>query len=153
MVARIDDIDGELIGLHRTWVRCEVTGQWRRLDRAMIGRAGGGAVRLAQAAGTLMVGEGIETCLAAMMATGQPAWAALSTSGLTALMLPAIVRDVVIIADNDRSGAGQRAAYAAAQRWVAEGRAVKVAMPIDSGTDMADVLAGRICAELRDDAA
>jgi len=29
-----------------------------------------------------MVGEGIETCLAAMQATGNPAWAALSTSGL-----------------------------------------------------------------------
>ena len=37
----------------------------------------------------LMVGEGIETCLAAMQATGHPAWAALSTSGLRALDLPA----------------------------------------------------------------
>ena len=44
--------------------------------------AAGGAVRLAPAAEKLMVGEGIETVLAAMQATGMPGWAALSTSGL-----------------------------------------------------------------------
>ena len=37
---------------------------------------------LAPAHETLLVGEGVETCLAAMQATAQPAWAALSTSGL-----------------------------------------------------------------------
>jgi putative DNA primase/helicase len=39
-------------------------------------------VRLGLPGGVLMVGEGIETCLAAMRATGRVAWAALSTSGL-----------------------------------------------------------------------
>src|SRR6202035_1213606 len=34
-----------------------------------------------------MVGEDIETCLAAMQATGHVAWAALSTSGLRARLL------------------------------------------------------------------
>ena len=109
----------------------------------MLGRAAGGAVRLASPTETLLIAEGIETALAAMTATAQPAWAALSTSGLVALVLPPIVRAVIIIGDNDANGAGERAARAAAQRWLAEERRVRIAMPPEPGTDMADVLAGR----------
>ena len=38
-------------------------------------------MRLGGSADMLMVGEGIETCLAAMQATGYPVWAALSAGG------------------------------------------------------------------------
>jgi putative DNA primase/helicase len=109
----------------------------------MLGRAAGGAARLAPAADALLVGEGAETTLAAIQATGMPGWAALSTVGLTRLVLPAIVRTVIILADHDASGAGERAARDAAGRWLAEGRRVRIAMPPESGTDMADLLAGR----------
>jgi putative DNA primase/helicase len=143
MIARIDNIDGELIGIARTWLAHDAAGSWCRRDRAMLGRATGGAVRFASAAETLLIGEGIETCLAAMQATAQPTWAALSTSGMTALRLPRIARTVIILADHDRSGAGERAARTAAQRWLAEGRRVWIAMPPEPGTDFADVLAGR----------
>jgi hypothetical protein len=51
-------------------------------QRMMLGPCRGGAVRLRLPGDVLMVGEGIEACLAAMRATGYPAWAALSTSGL-----------------------------------------------------------------------
>ena len=70
----------------------------------MLGPCRGGAVRLADPGDVLMVGEGIETCLAAMQATGHPAWAALSTSGLRALDLPEDVRDVIVLADGDDPG-------------------------------------------------
>ena len=110
MIARIDDVAGELIGVHRTWLGCGPVGTRRRRDRAMLGRTSGGAVRLAPAAETLLVGEGIETCLAAMQATAQPAWAAL------------------------------RAARAAAARWLAEGRRVRIAMPPGPGSDFNDVV-------------
>ena len=70
----------------------------------MLGPCRGGAVRLAAPGDVLMVGEGIETCLAAMQATGHPAWAALSTSGLRALDLPEDVRDVIVLADGDDAG-------------------------------------------------
>jgi putative DNA primase/helicase len=143
MVARVDGPAGEFLGLHRTYLRQNAAGQWYRRERASLGAIGGGAVRLAPAAEALLIGEGIETCLATMQATGLPAWAALSTSGLVTLRLPAIVRAVTILADNDKSGAGERAARAAAQRWLAEGRRVRIAMPPESGTDMADVLSGR----------
>ena len=70
----------------------------------MLGPCRGGAVRLAAPVDVLMVGEGIETCLAAMQATGHAAWAALSTSGLRALDLPDEVRDVIVLADGDDPG-------------------------------------------------
>ena len=50
---------------------------------------------------------------------------------------------VLICADNDANGVGQRAAADAAQRWLAEGRRVRIVMPPESDTDMADVLVGR----------
>ena len=61
-------------------------------------------MRLADPGEVLMVGEGIETCLAAMQATGNPAWAALSTSGLRTLDLPPAVRHVIVLADGDEPG-------------------------------------------------
>jgi putative DNA primase/helicase len=153
MVARIDSLDGELVGVSRTWLCRDASGIWRRRDRAMLGQASGGAVRLAPAAETLLVSEGIETALAAVTACGMPAWAALSTSGLVALALPPIVRTVVILADHDVSGAGERAAHAAGARWLAEGRRVRIALPPEPGNDMADVMAGRGGAEIHNAAA
>jgi putative DNA primase/helicase len=153
MVARIDSIDGALIGIARTWLARDAAGSWRRHDRAMLGRAAGGAVWLAPAGETLMIGEGLETCHAAMQACSLPAWAALSTSGLTRLILPPAVRTVIILADHDRNGVGGRAARTAATRWLAEGRRVRIALPLEPGTDFADVLQGRAYAELLDAAA
>ena len=93
-----------------------------------------------------MVGEGIETSAAAMLALGMPAWAALSTSGMVALVLPEAVRQIIILADHDASGAGERAAWTAASRWVAEGRQVRIALPPIPNTDFCDVLLGKIAA-------
>jgi hypothetical protein len=73
----------------------------------------------------LMVGEGIETCLAAMQATGQAAWAALSTSGLRTLELPVEARDVVVLADGDEPG--EVAAHDAARCWKRGERRVRIA--------------------------
>ena len=98
-----------------------------------------------------MVAEGIETALSAMTATAMPAWAALSASGMKALILPSIVRTVIILADHDLSGAGEHAARTAAARWLAEGRRVRIAMPPVPGTDFNDVLIDP--PELRDVAA
>jgi hypothetical protein len=87
-----------------------------------------------------MIGEGIETCLAAMQATGHPAWAALSTSGLRALDLPGCVRDVIVLADGDDPG--EAASRDSALRWMRQGRRVRIARP-PRGLDFNDVLLGR----------
>jgi putative DNA primase/helicase len=88
----------------------------------------------------LMVGEGIENCLAAMQATGHPAWAALSTSGLRTLDLPGDVREVIVLADGDEPG--EAAARDCAWRWKREGRCVRIARP-PQGMDFNDMLMGR----------
>jgi hypothetical protein len=142
MLARVDGPDGAFVGVHRTYLRRDERGRWYRRDRASLGPIAAGAVRLAPAARMMMAGEGIETCLAAMQATALPAWSALSTSGLAELVLPPCVRRIIILADHDRNGAGIRAAYAAAQRWIGEGRSVKIALPPDPDTDFADLLVG-----------
>ena len=116
----------------------------------MLGPCRGGAVRLGQPESVLMVGEGIETCLAAMQATGQPAWAALSTSGLRGLDLPRELRDVIVLADGDDPG--EAAAQDCARRWKREGRRVRIARP-PRGMDFNDLLQGRVLCNLRKGAA
>jgi phage/plasmid primase-like uncharacterized protein len=51
------------------------------------------------------------------------------------------VRRVIVLADHDANGAGQRAARTAAQRWIREGRKVRIALPPAKG-DFNDMLAG-----------
>ena len=109
-------------------------------QKMMLGPCRGGAVCLADPSDLLMVGEGIETCLAAMQATGNPAWAALSTSGMRSLDLPTAVRDVIVLADGD--DAGEAAAWDCAWRWKREGRHVRIARP-PRGMDFNDILMGR----------
>jgi DNA primase len=97
-------------------------------------------VRLCKPGDVLMVGEGIETCLAAMQASGRTAWAALSTSGLRSLDLPKAVRDVIVLADGDESG--EAAAQECARRWKREGRRVRIARA-PQGMDFNDLLKAR----------
>jgi phage/plasmid primase-like uncharacterized protein len=84
-----------------------------------------------------MIAEGIETALSVMQATGGTACAALSAPGLRALDLPVDVREIIILADGDEPG--EAAAQAAAQRWVREGRRVRIARP-PYRSDFNDVL-------------
>jgi putative DNA primase/helicase len=151
MVATVEHVEHGVVGAHRTWLAVDGSAK-ASFDPARMstGAISGGAVWLASAAETLMVGEGIETTLSAMMAIGLPGWAALSTSGLVALVLPSIVTEVIILADNDATGAGEKAARAAAQRWLAEGRKVRLAMPPNPGTDFNDVLRGSTSAGVQE---
>jgi len=89
----------------------------------------------------LMIGEGIETCLAAIQETGLPAWAAMSAPGLRALDLPKSVRDVIVLADSDDPG--ESAARNCALRWKRDGRRVRIARP-PKGMDFNDLVVGRL---------
>jgi phage/plasmid primase-like uncharacterized protein len=134
-------IDDTPIAIHRTFIARDGAGK-APVDpqKMMLGSCRGGAVRLGAEGAVLMVGEGIETCLSARQATGYPASAALSTSGLRGLYLPEAVRDVIILADGDDSG--EAAARDCALRWKRQGRRVRIARP-PKGLDFNDLLAGR----------
>ncbi|MGH7091422.1 MAG: DUF7146 domain-containing protein [Stellaceae bacterium] len=146
MVARVDGPDGETIGVHRTYLRRDPDGTWHRRDRASLGPIGGGAVRLGalRPDAPLIVAEGVESALAAILTPGLmlgcPAWAALSAGGIQALVLPDEAWDIVIAADHDANGTGERAARKAALRWVREGRRVRLVIPDRIGVDPNDLL-------------
>ena len=129
------------LGIHRTFLSQDGTGKAAvESQRMMLGPCRGGAVRLAMARQPLMVGEGLETCLAAMQATGNAVWAALSASGMRVLDLASEIRDVLVLADGDDPG--ESAARRAALRWKREGRRVRIARP-PRGLDFNDLLLGR----------
>ncbi len=143
MLALLHDLAGEVVAVHRTFLAPGGTGKATvEPVRMTLGDVRGAAVRLHAVAPHLVIGEGIETTLAASELLGFPAWAATSAGNLgDALALPAEVREVTIAADNDPPG--RRAAKAAAARWRAEGRAVRVAMPDKPGADFNDLLLER----------
>lgn len=145
MLAAVTDIYGNLHGLHRTYLAHDGKGKAPiSPDKMIIGPVGGFACHLAVAGNVLAVSEGIETGLSVMQATGLPTWAALSAGGIQKLILPPFpfAQEVIICADNDANGVGQRAAVATAQRWLNEGRRVRIAMPPNVGKDFNDILKG-----------
>jgi putative DNA primase/helicase len=138
MIARVDGPDGRLLGVHRTYL----TPDWHRRDRASLGPIAGGAVRVGKLERDLpiVVAEGIESALAAVELTGWPAWAALSAGGIERLIVPPEAGDIVIAADRDSLGTGERAARRAAMTWVREGRRVRIIVPDRIGADPNDLL-------------
>ena len=146
LVAGAQDVAGEFMGIHRTYLRADGTSK-ADIDpaRLSLGPIGGGAVRLVEPAGdALLIGEGIETTAAAVKVLGWRggAWAALSTSGMGKMVLPASVRRVLIAADRDVEGAGQKAAAQLTERLRAEGRRVRIFVPETIGHDFCDELHG-----------
>lgn len=139
LVSLVEGGDG--FAVHRTYL-CPDGAQKAALApaKAMLGATAGGAVRLAQAQGPLVVAEGIETALS--LASGLlrgPAtiWAALSTSGMRGLRLPPQPARLTIAPDGDP--AGHAAAHALAERAHAMGWAVSL-LPAPEGRDWNDLL-------------
>lgn len=142
MVALVSDYSGKPMAIHRTYLKDDGSGKAPiQKPKLMFGPCAGNAVWLASPMDELMLGEGIETCLSVMQATGKPAWAALSASGLRKIMLPSQVCRVIVLADGD--DAGEAAAQDCARRLLHEGRCVHIARP-PRGMDFNDILLGRI---------
>lgn len=139
LIARVDGADR--FAVHRTYLRRDGAGKASVTpNKAMLGGVKGGAVRLAQGTGVLVVCEGIETglSLAQSLACRTPnVWAALSTSGLTALRLPAVPHHLVIAPDGD--AAGRKAADCLARRADSLGWELSI-MQAPDGCDFNDIL-------------
>ena len=139
LVAAVTDADGAVCGVHRTWLdprRPAKAGVAR--PRKALGRIHGHAVQFGKpVAGTLMVGEGIETVLSLLAAMPDTiAAAALSAGSLGAFAPPAGVSRLVIARDNDPEG--ERAAERLARRCACARVAALVIVP--EGGDFNDDL-------------
>lgn len=144
MIAIVRDAECKQLGLHRTYLKIDGSGKAEiPKPKKMLGSIAGGAVRLAPIGenGVLGLTEGIETALAVMTARPDlPVWAALSASSLEKLRLPLEAKRIVILADHDVSGTGQRAAETLARRLIAEGRECAIAVPETQGEDFNDLM-------------
>ena len=70
-------------------------------------------MRLAKAGRVLGLAEGVETALSAMQLTGIPTWASLGASRMHRVLVPDLVGELQVFADNDMPGraAAERTAY------------------------------------------
>lgn len=139
LVALVEGGDG--FAVHRTYLRPDGSGKAPVAPaKAMLGCTRGGAVRLSGGPGRLVVAEGIETALSlacGLLRASATIWAALSTSGLRGLRLPAQPGRLTIAVDGDTPG--REAGHALAERAHALGWQVGTIDPGD-GFDFNDIL-------------
>ncbi len=139
MVALIEGLPR--LAVHRTYLRPDGTGKASvEPNKAMLGAALGGAVRLAGGQGPLVVAEGIETALSlcsGLLSRPATVGAALSASGIAGLALPPRPERLTIASDGDT--AGHEAAHKLAQRASALGWTVNL-LPAPEGKDWNDIL-------------
>jgi putative DNA primase/helicase len=95
-----------------------------KINRRMLGPAKGAAIKIdAHDSITtgLVIGEGLETCLAARQAGFRPVWAVGSAGAIASFPLLEGVECLTIITDHDENRAGQRAAEDTIFRWTTGG--------------------------------
>lgn len=139
MVALYRDVaTNEPCGIHRTFL----DRQGGKIDRKMMGRAKGAAIKLdADELVTLglVIGEGIETCLAARMAGFRPCWALGSAGAISAFPALGGIETLTILGETDDNGANERATRDCARRWLEAGAEVTTITPACMG-DIADIV-------------
>ena len=121
LLAKVTDADGNITGLHRTWLDPETANKAPLApNRKAMGLLLGHGVRIGVAARILAAGEGLETMLSLRMALPKlPVIAALSANHLAALLLPTSIDRLYIAADADE--AGRIASDALAERAYEQG--------------------------------
>lgn len=143
MVAPVIAPDGRMMALHRT----HLSADGRKAELPTIKKLTAAAGPLAGACvplhkpqrGVIGIAEGIETALAAWLASGVPTVAAYCAGNLVAWQWPRGVQRLVIFADADK--AGREAAENLRVRATAANLRAAVLTPTDDGADWCDVWA------------
>jgi hypothetical protein len=138
LLAAVTDAAGMITGVHRTWLARDGAGKAPiATPRRAMGHILGNGVRFGAMRDVLAAGEGIETVLSLRCVLPRlPMIAALSANHLAALMLPACLRRLYIVCDND--DAGRRAAETLAAR--AEGAGIEALTLTPTAGDFNDDL-------------
>ncbi len=134
--------------VHRTFLRPDGSGKagLEGGDKLMLGSVAGGAVRLAEGPGRLVVAEGIETALSlacGLLEGPATIWAALSAAGMAGLRLPETPGWLTIAPDGE--AAGQGVAFELSDRAAKAGWVVTNLSP-PTGGDFNDLLRARVMA-------
>ena len=112
MMAAVTDALGDLTAIHETFLNFSGTAKaGAETGQIHHRRDGRGAVRLTPMAARLGVAEGIATAPSAAELHRVLTWAVLSTSGMTAFMVPPSVRSVVISRRPRRAKGERQAAW------------------------------------------
>jgi putative DNA primase/helicase len=137
MLAAFRSIDDNAItGVHR--IRLDQPDRWPKADRRMLGIVHHAAVKLDPIKdSTLVIGEGVETCLAARQLELSPVWALGSVGAISFFPLLRGVRRLMILGEAGEPS--QQAIKLCTQRWQRAGRRVQIAYS-EIGADMNDAL-------------
>lgn len=139
MLALVSDATGNGVTLHRTYIVDGKKADIPNPREFMPGKIpDGSAVRLSLAGLNIGIAEGLETALSASQLFKIPVWAALNATLLEKWTPPPESQNILIFGDNDFSYAGQKAAYALANRLSIKGLSVQVEIPNIQGQDWND---------------
>lgn len=144
MLAVITAHDGDALSYHVTYLTPD--GKKAPVEKpkkvmSPLRPIAGSAVRLfplTEGQKELWIAEGIETAIAVHQMFDQQTWSVLSTSGMESFQPPEGIETVVICADNDKNFAGQKSAFALANRLVRDGIKASVEIPDGPGNDFLD---------------
>jgi putative DNA primase/helicase len=131
----------DITAVHR--IRLDQPQRWPKADRRMLGLVHRAAAKLDLVATTLIIGEGVETCMAARqcMATGDieraPIWALGSVGAISFFPVLDGVRRLIILGESGEASA--QAVRLCGQRWQRAGRRVQV-LYSEIGSDVNDAL-------------
>lgn len=142
MLAVVQDQGGNNLTYHVTYIDGNEKANVPSPKKIMppINPITGAAIRLFGTGEHICLSEGIETAIAAHEITGLPSWATISAGGLEGFQVPNGIKQVTIIADNDKKYAGQKAAYALANRLETRNKIkASVLHPIMAGKDLCDL--------------
>lgn len=142
MLGLIQGSDDKLVGLHRTYLAKDGSGQASvPYPKKVLGMVpDGSAIRLFKRERHLGVAEGIETAISAYRLFGIPTWATVTAGGMEKWLPPDGVEQVTVFGDDDKSFTGQKAAYTLANKLSIKGYHVDVRIPETSGWDWNDSL-------------
>ena len=128
LVALLAGADNEVAGIQRTYLKADGSGKADvPKPKLSLGRIRGAAIRLAPAAGELIVTGGLEDGLTLQQELGRAVWAAAGEGNMASMVLPPGVRRVVIGADADASG--EEHAKRAMTAFSLDGLTVRVLKP------------------------
>ena len=145
LAARLIHVNFGICAVQFTYLQSDGSDRDRELNpgRMTYGSMKGGAVWVGrpQLHEEVVVAEGLETCLSAMLLLNLKCGAAVCGPHMKDLVLPRNVRHVHIAADNDETGRG--ATDCTAKMWRNRGLKVRVSVPDVEGQDFNDVLLGK----------